>query len=58
MLALSERSLDGTNEEVYNDLHFTRLVGLADPPRTEVRDTIAACRRAGVRVVISPETIL
>ena len=34
------------------DFEFLGLVGLADPPRTEVPAALAECRRAGVRVII------
>ena len=34
------------------DFEFLGLVALADPPRPEVRQAIAQCRRAGVRVIM------
>jgi Ca2+-transporting ATPase len=34
------------------DFEFLGLVGLADPPRPEVPDALAECRRAGVRVIM------
>jgi len=39
-------------EEVEADLTFVGLVGLADPPRPEVAPAIAACRGAGIRLVM------
>lgn len=33
-------------------LTFLGLVGIMDPPRTEVRSAVAKCRQAGVRVVM------
>jgi Ca2+-transporting ATPase len=38
--------------EVERDLTFLGLVALADPPRPEVPAAVAACRRAGVRVIM------
>jgi P-type Ca2+ transporter type 2C len=34
------------------DFEFLGLLGLADPPRPEVRAALAECRRAGVRVIM------
>ena len=34
------------------DFHFLGLVGLADPPRPDVPAAIAACRQAGIRVIM------
>ncbi len=34
------------------DFEFLGLLGLADPPRPEVPAALAACRRAGVRVIM------
>jgi sodium/potassium-transporting ATPase subunit alpha len=42
--------LDGGDWE--QDLIFTGLAGLADPPRPEVPQAIAKCREAGIRVLM------
>ena len=52
VLALAERTVADARAEPYEDLTWLGLVGLLDPPRPDVRDAIAACRRAGIRVVM------
>ncbi|BDG62360.1 cation-translocating P-type ATPase [Caldinitratiruptor microaerophilus] len=39
-------------DDIERDLILLGLVGLADPPRPGVPEALAACRRAGVRVVM------
>lgn len=41
-----------TLEECEEGLQLLGLVGLEDPPRDDVRDSIEACRRAGVKVAM------
>jgi len=61
VLALTERRLDAAlctpgatlnDEDLEQGLTFLGLVGLQDPPRTEARDAIARCQRAGVRTIM------
>jgi len=39
-----------TAAELEHDLHLLGVIGLQDPPRPDVRASIDACRRAGVRI--------
>ncbi len=40
------------SEQVETDLQFLGIVGMIDPPRPEVRDAVAVCRKAGIRPVM------
>ena len=37
---------------IENDLIFTGLIGMIDPPREGVKEAIATCRRAGIKTVM------
>jgi len=52
VLGLAFGELDAGAEADYEDLVWVGLVALIDPIREGVHDAIAACRRAGIRVVI------
>jgi calcium-translocating P-type ATPase len=54
VLALARRSLEeiGERETVERDLEYVGLVALLDPPRAEVKEAVARCHRAGIRVLV------
>ncbi|HDR7793293.1 TPA: cation-translocating P-type ATPase [Bacillus luti] len=39
-------------DHLEEDLIFIGLVGMIDPPRTEVKDSITECKKAGIRTVM------
>jgi Ca2+-transporting ATPase len=52
VLAIAFKVTDRADDPVYSDLTLLGLVGLHDPPREDVAPAIAACKRAGIRVVM------
>jgi calcium-translocating P-type ATPase len=54
VLALASRTLpaDEIRDRWESDLTLIALVGLEDPPRPETTSAIAACRQAGIKVIM------
>lgn len=52
VLALAEKTEDSADTDPYRDLTLLGLVGLSDPLRPEAQRAVAACREAGIRVVM------
>ncbi|PSN13243.1 ATPase [filamentous cyanobacterium CCT1] len=52
VLAFATKTTDTAQDEPYSDLTLLGVVGLEDPPRQGVKDSIKACHQAGIRVVM------
>lgn len=44
--------LEGNIENLEHDMVFVGMIGMIDPPREEVKQAVAVCRRAGIRPVM------
>lgn len=52
LLALADKRVDSVDAEPYKGLRLLGLVGMFDPPGEGVKESIDACRAAGIRVVM------
>ncbi len=52
VLGFATKSTEDPDAAPYEDLSFLGLIGLEDPARDDVPEAIAACHRAGIRVVM------
>jgi P-type Ca2+ transporter type 2C len=46
------RSFDGDCERQERNLTFLGIIGMIDPPRSEAKDAVETCKRAGIRPVM------
>jgi Ca2+-transporting ATPase len=60
VIAGAYKNTDENDEQLLNDLTFSGLFGMIDPPREEVFDAIKECKSAGINVIMitgdHPET--
>lgn len=53
VLAFAKKTVDSPESEPYEQLTFLSLIGLIDPPRSEVRESIKRCQEAGIRIIMA-----
>jgi P-type Ca2+ transporter type 2C len=50
--AYKETDAEPDNENFMDDLVYAGLLGFLDPPRTDIKDAIVSCKKAGIKVVM------
>jgi P-type Ca2+ transporter type 2C len=52
VLALAYSSIESVDADIEKNYVFLGLVGMEDPPRTDVKETVQKCHKAGIKVVM------
>ncbi|PLW81175.1 ATPase [Kineobactrum sediminis] len=52
LLAVAEKTTQAVDDDPYAQLCFLGLVGMADPPRADIREAVEECQQAGIRAVM------
>ncbi len=52
VLALAYKYVHDKEENPYEELIFTGLVGIADPARPKIKESIKKCQSAGIRIIM------